>query len=57
MSKKSLINSVSTAVDESLTGFSLTYPCLELHANKRVVLAPHVSFFYVNKNKLNIIII
>lgn len=45
MSGKSLINSVSDAVNESLTGCVLTYPHLELHEPKRVVLKPTVSIF------------
>ncbi|XP_051174082.1 triokinase/FMN cyclase-like isoform X2 [Leptopilina boulardi] len=40
MSKKNLINSVTTAVDESLTGLSMTFPRLDLHLKKRVVLEP-----------------
>lgn len=40
MSKKNLINSASTAVEESLIGLSVTFPCLDFHFDKRVVLAP-----------------
>ncbi|OXU20996.1 hypothetical protein TSAR_015499 [Trichomalopsis sarcophagae] len=40
MAGKSLLNSLADAVNESLTGCILTYPHLELHASKRVVLKP-----------------
>lgn len=43
MAKKNLINSVLTAVEESLTGWSMAFPHLEFHSTKRVVLAPFVS--------------
>lgn len=43
MTGKSLVNSPSDAVNESLAGCALTYPHLELHVNKRVVLKPGVS--------------
>ncbi|XP_015597542.1 triokinase/FMN cyclase [Cephus cinctus] len=37
---KKLINSVDTVVEETLTGLCLTYPQLEFHSSKRVVLVP-----------------
>ena len=43
MAKKNVINSVSTAVQESLTGWTFAFPNLEFHSSKRVVLAPFVS--------------
>ena len=43
MAGKSLINCLDDAVNESLIGCILTYPHLELHTSKRVVLKPAVS--------------
>ncbi|XP_033214433.1 triokinase/FMN cyclase-like isoform X2 [Belonocnema kinseyi] len=40
MARKNLVNSVFTAVEESLTGWSMAFPHLEFHSTKRVVLAP-----------------
>lgn len=42
---KHLVNSVSNAVNDSLLGVLTTFPQLELHRSKRVILAPKVSNF------------
>jgi hypothetical protein len=44
MSGKSLINSFDDIVNESLIGYTLTYPQLELHESTKVVLKPGVKY-------------
>lgn len=42
MASKKLINSINDVVDENLSGLCATYPHLDCHAAKRVVLSSSV---------------